>query len=369
MRTEAAVLWNVGDPWSVEDVELDPPGANEILVRLSASGLCHSDDHVRVGDLGSELPVVGGHEGAGVVEEVGRAVQRLHPGDHVVLAFLPACGYCRWCSTGHQNLCDQGANIATGRPLDGTYRIHGRGRDIGAMATLGTFAPYAVVHEQSAIAIDRDLPLHLAALVGCGVTTGWGAAVNRAEVRAGDVVVVVGVGGLGMSAVQGARVAGAEKIFAVDPVELKRSEALRFGATHTAASMEEAIELVREETRGVMADKAIMTLSLGRSEYFIPFMELVRKGGRGVVTSVAPPSVDSIGLRLNEFVLYQKELVGNVFGGANQFAEIPKLLRLWQRGELRLEEMVTSTYKLADVNEGYRDLLEGKNVRGLLRFD
>lgn len=368
MKTEAAVLWNVGDPWSVEEVTLDPPKQGEILVRLGASGLCHSDDHVRVGDLPSELPVVGGHEGAGVVEAVGPGVHRVQEGDHVVLTFLPACGYCRWCSTGHQNLCDRGANIATGRPLDGTYRIHARGRDVGAMATLGTFANHAVVHEQSAVVVDDDIPLEVAALVGCGVTTGWGAAVNRARVEPGDTVVVVGVGGLGISAVQGARVSGAERIVAVDPVELKRREALRFGATHASPSMEEAFSLVQQETRGVMADKAIMTLSLARSEHFVPFMALVRKGGRGVVTSVAPPSLQEIGCSVNELVLYQKELVGNVFGGANQFADIPKLLGLWRRGLLQLEEMTTTTYKLDGVNDGYRDLLDGKNVRGLLRY-
>ena len=368
MRTEAAILWKTGDPWSVEEVELDPPHRGEILVRLAASGLCHSDDHVRVGDLPSELPVVGGHEGAGVVEEVGPGVERIRPGEHVVLAFLPACGHCRWCSTGHQNLCDRGANVATGRPLDGTYRIHTRGRDVGAVATLGTFSPYAVVQEQSAVVVDDDVPLDLAALVGCGVTTGWGAAVNRAQVEPGETVVVVGAGGLGISAVQGARVAGAERIIAVDPVAFKRTEALRFGATHTSPSMDEAFGLVQQETRGVMADKAIMTVSLARADLFIPFLALVRKGGRGVVTSVAPPSLQNIGLPVNEFVLYQKELVGNVFGGANQFAEIPKLLGLWKRGLLKLEEMVTTVYKLDGVNDGYRDLLDGKNVRGLIRY-
>jgi S-(hydroxymethyl)glutathione dehydrogenase/alcohol dehydrogenase len=369
MKTEAGILWGISEPWTVEDVELGAPHEREILVRLTASGLCHSDDHARTGDIHIELPVVGGHEGAGIVEEVGPGVSRLKPGDHVVMAFLPACGFCRWCSTGHQNLCDTGANVVTGRAFDGTYRIRARDRDVGAMASLGTFSPYAVVHENSAVKIDDDIPLDLAALVGCGVTTGWGAAVNRAQVQPGETVVVVGVGGLGISAVQGARVAGAEKIVAVDPVEFKRTEALRFGATHVAASMEEAFPLVQEETRGVMADKAVMTASLVYGNYMGPFMALIRKGGRGVVTSVAPPSVQSIDLDLNMFVLSQKELVGNVFGGANQFAEIPKLLQLYKRGVLKLEEMVTTTYKLAELDQGYRDLLDGKNVRGLIHYD
>jgi S-(hydroxymethyl)glutathione dehydrogenase/alcohol dehydrogenase len=369
VNTEAGILWGIGEDWNVEEVELSGPREGEMLVRLAASGLCHSDDHARTGDIHIDLPQVGGHEGAGTVEEVGPGVTRLKRGDHIVLAFLPACGHCRWCSTGHQNLCDTGANVITGRMFDGTFRRRARGQDVGAMASLGTFSPYSVVHENSAVKIDDDIPLELAALVGCGVTTGWGAAVNRAQVQPGETVVVVGVGGLGMSAVQGARVSGAEKIIAVDPVEFKRTEALRFGATHTAASMEEALPIVQEETRGVMADKAVMTVSLAHGNYIGPFMALVRKGGRGVVTSVAPPSVQSVDLDLNAFVLSQKELVGNVFGGANQFADIPKLLRLYKQGLLKLEEMVTTNYKLAELPQGYKDLLAGKNIRGLIRYD
>src|SRR5947208_14194641 len=195
MKMEAAVIWAPGTDWSVEEVELDGPRANEVLVRYTASGLCHSDDHFRTGDLVARMPSVGGHEGAGVDEDVGPGVTRLAPGDHVVAAFLPSCGQCRWCATGRSNLCDLGALIAECCLPDGTFRRRARGQELGAIGGIGTFAPYATVSEHALTKIDDDLPLDLAALVGCGVTTGWGSAVNTAAVAPGDTVVVVGCGG------------------------------------------------------------------------------------------------------------------------------------------------------------------------------
>jgi NDMA-dependent alcohol dehydrogenase len=368
VKTEAAILWGLNEPWSVEEIELDDPHANEIKVRLTASGLCHSDDHCVKGDLMVGMPIIGGHEGAGVVEAVGPGVKRLKEGDHVVLAFIPSCGYCRWCSSGHQNLCDLGATLMTGTPLDGTFRAHARGEGLRTMSLLGTFSPYVVCPEASAIKIDDDLPLDVAALVGCGVTTGWGAAVNLAKVEPGDTVVVVGAGGLGTSAIQGASVSGAAMVIAVDPVEFKRESALRFGATHTAPSMTEAMTLVNQLTRGVMADAAVFTASLAQAEDVGQLLSLIRKGGRAVITSTANPNVQQVNLSLVEFVFFQKELKGNVFGGGNPFVEIPKLLNLYRQGVLKLDEMVTTEYKLADINQGYADLLDGKNVRGLIRF-
>jgi NDMA-dependent alcohol dehydrogenase len=368
MKTEAAILWGVNQPWSVEEIELDEPHAHEIKVSLTASGLCHSDDHCVKGDLMVGMPIIGGHEGAGIVEAVGPGVTRLKEGDHVVLAFIPACGYCRWCSSGHQNLCDLGAQLMEGKPLDGEFRAHARGQGLRTMSLLGTFGPYVVCPEASAIKIDDDLPLDVAALVGCGVTTGWGAAVNLAKVEPGETVVVVGAGGLGTSAIQGARVSGAAMIIAVDPVEFKRETAMIFGATHTAPSMAEAMALVGDLTRGVMADAAVFTGSLVQAEDVGALLSLVRKGGRAVITSTANPSVQQVSLSLVEFVFFQKELKGNVFGGGNPFVEIPKLMNLYREGVLKLDEMVTKEYKLADINEGYADLLDGKNLRGLIRF-
>ena len=226
--------------------------------------MCHSDEHFRTGDLGGIYPIIGGHEGAGVVEEVGPGVTDLAPGDHVVFGFVPACGKCPSCARGHSNLCDVGATLMMGTQYDGTHRHHSMsGIDLTTMVCLGTFAHHTVVNQASCVKILDHYPLDKACLIGCGVTTGWGSAVYAAEVRPGDDVVVIGIGGLGISAIQGAKLAGAERIFAVDPVAFKRDEALKFGATHVAASIEEATPLVNEVTWGKNADKVICTMGVG----------------------------------------------------------------------------------------------------------
>jgi S-(hydroxymethyl)glutathione dehydrogenase/alcohol dehydrogenase len=368
METTAAVAWQVGQPWSVESVTLDPPKGGEVLVQLSASGLCHSDDHVLTGDMYATIPLVGGHEGAGVVQEVGPGVTSVAPGDHVVLAFIPSCGHCRWCMSGMANLCDVGAQLLAGLPLDGTYRTHARGSGLARMCCLGTFSPYAVVSELSVVKIDPDLPLDKAALVGCGVTTGFGSAVHAADVAPGNTVVVVGVGGIGASAIQGARIAGAEQIVAVDPVPWKLDQAKLFGATHGAASMEEATALVADITRGVMADSAILTVGVAHGDMVGPLLSLVRKGGIGVVTAVAPMAEMTANLNLFELTIWQKQLRGALFGASAPAVAIPRLLGLYRRGLLQLDEMVTRRYTLDQVQQGYDDMHAGRNIRGLISY-
>jgi NDMA-dependent alcohol dehydrogenase len=366
MKTTAAVLWGLGEKWSVEEVDLDQPLEQEVLVRLAASGLCHSDAHLVTGDVPIPFPVVGGHEGAGIVEEVGPGVVGIEPGDHVVLAFIPSCGQCHWCATGHSNLCDLGAGIILGPQLDGTYRFHARGNDVGQMCMLGTFSPYTVVPAASVVKIDDDIPLEVAALVGCGVTTGYGSAVYTAEVKAGDTVVVMGAGGIGMNAVQGARIAGAERIVVVDPVALKRETAEKLGATHTAADTDEAWNIVSEQTRGRMADAAIITTDVAESRYVAQALSLVGKRGRVVATAIAHPTDTTVDMSLFELTLYEKQLRGCVFGSANPHADIPRLLSLYRSGLLKLDELVTRTYGLHEVNEGYQDMFDGLNIRGVI---
>ncbi|WP_067674497.1 NDMA-dependent alcohol dehydrogenase [Nocardia miyunensis] len=369
MKTQAAVLWEVGTKWEIEDIELDDPQPGEVRVKLAASGLCHSDDHAVKGDLPTGLPIVGGHEGAGIVEEVGAGVTRLKPGDHVLLTFMPACGHCRWCASGKSMLCDYGAKIMDGMPIvDGKPRKHARGQGLASVSLLGTFSPYTVVHQDSCVKIDDDLPLDLASLVGCGVATGYGAAVNQAKVEPGDTVVVVGTGGVGSSAVQGARIAGAQHIVAVDPVPFRREQAELLGATHSVASMEEAMPLVQELTRGVMADRTIMTASLLTGDMLMPLMLLTRKGGRACLTSTANPNVTNADVVLVDVVFSQKEIVGNVYGGCNPHADLPRLLELYRKGDLKLAELVTKRYRLDQINEGYDDLLAGRIMRGLIEF-
>lgn len=370
MQTEAAVLWEHGADWKIETIELDDPKAGEVRVNLMASGMCHSDEHLVTGDLPFELPIIGGHEGAGVVEEIGPGVTTLAPGDHVVFGFIPACGRCAPCSTGHQNLCDLGQFLATGKQItDQTSRHHSGERDLSLMCCLGTFAKQTVVNEASCIKIDDDLPLDKACLVGCGVTTGWGSSVYAAEVGPGDNVAVIGVGGIGANAVQGARLAGAERIFAIDPVEFKREQAQKFGATHTGTTAAESFEMIQGETWGRMCDKVIVTMGVGDGSQLAAIMGLVAKRGRAVITNIHPWTETTANVSMLDLTLMEKGVVGSLFGSANPRADIPKLLELYRQGQLDLDGLVTKTYKLEDVNQGYADMRDGKNIRGVLIYE
>jgi len=368
MKTKAAVLWEVNTPWSLEEIELDPPGPGEVFVELAASGMCHSDEHLMTGDLPFELPIIGGHEGAGVVQEVGPGVSWLAPGDHVVFGFIPSCGRCESCSTGHQNLCDLGAVLALGRQVDGTSRHHAQGKDLGLMCMLGTFAHHTVVNEASCIKIANDVPLDRACLLGCGVVTGWGSSVYAAQVGTGDVVAVVGIGGIGANAIQGARLAGAKQIWAIDPVEFKREKAMELGATHTASSLEEAMPLIQEASWGRMANKVIMTMGVGDGSLLASALAITAKRGRVVVTNIHPAMEMSANVSLLDLTLMEKQVVGSLFGSANPRADIPKLLDLWGQGQIDLDALVTATYTLDQVNDGYQDMRDGKNIRGVMVY-
>jgi NDMA-dependent alcohol dehydrogenase len=382
MKTRAAVLWGTHQDWKIEDIEVDEPKNGEVLVRWLAAGLCHSDEHLVTGDmvvpdeiripmgLPSPFPLVGGHEGAGVVEKVGPGVTTLQPGDRIAASFIPACGRCRFCVTGHTNLCDLGAAVfAPGQIADGTDRHHVGDQGVAMVAKLGTFSQHAVIHEASAVKIDPSLPATAVALVSCGVTTGFGSAVRRAEIHPGDVVVVVGVGGVGINAVQGAKAAGAKVIVAVDPVEFKQKFALDLGATHAVGSMEEAQPLVNEITWGVMADAVILTPGVMYGDLLGPALTLTAKGGTCVVTAVAPMTQTEASLNLFELAMWQKEVRGVLFGSGNPRFDIPNLLGLYQSGQLKLDELITQTYSLDQINQGYQDMRDGKNIRGVIVFD
>jgi NDMA-dependent alcohol dehydrogenase len=368
VKTTAAVLLEPGKPWEILTLELDAPKHGEVLVRFVASGLCHSDEHLRDGSLPSRYPIVGGHEGAGIVEEVGPGVVGLAPGDHVVCSFLPACGRCRYCATGRENLCDLGANAMEGCLPDGTFRFHLGEADLGGMCMLGTFSERAVISEHACVKIDPSIPLTAAVLVGCGVPTGWGAAVNSGGVRAGDTVVIYGVGGIGINAVQGARLAGARHVVVVDPVAFKRETATKLGATHVLETAEQAHELVVDLTRGQLADVAIVTSSVAASEVITAGFDVIGKGGVLVIVSLAPPELN-ITLSSLALVTYEKQVRGSLFGSSNPHFDIPRMLDYYRDGLLELDHLVTSRYSLEQVNEGYRDLLDGKNIRGIIEFE
>jgi len=371
MKTKAAILNAPGGKWEIEEVELGDPVAGEVQVRLAASGLCHSDEHLVTGSTPvASYPVLGGHEGAGVVTKVGPGVTGLQEGDHVVLAFIPACGVCGPCSTGLQNLCDMGANLLTGQAIaDGTHRVH-RGDDpVVPMCLLGTFAPYVTVHEASVVKIEKDIPLDKAALLGCGVSTGWGSATEIGGTRPGDTVVVMGVGGVGINAVQGAAAAGARQVIAVDPVEFKRQKAMEMGATHTFASMAEAAAALPDLTWGKLADLVVITVGVIAGEHIQEALDCTAKGGTTVVTGMGNFMDNDVKLNLFSFTLLQKRLQGAIFGGTSPRTQIPKLLHLYRSGQLKLDELVTTTYRLEDINQGYADMAAGTNLRGVVLYD
>jgi S-(hydroxymethyl)glutathione dehydrogenase/alcohol dehydrogenase len=368
MKTKAAVLRGTGQDFEITELDLDAPKAGEVLIRYVAAGLCHSDEHLRQGDLVPRFPIVGGHEGAGIIEEVGAGVTRLTPGDHVICSFLPVCGHCRWCSTGHSNLCDMGATILDGSLPDGTYRFHQGGEDIGGMCMLGTFSERAVISEHSAIKVDNDVPLDKVVLIGCGVPTGFGSAVHAAATEPGDTIAIYGIGGIGINAVQGAALAGARNVVAIDPLANKREAAEQLGATHSCETAEQAQELISQLTRGVGADKAIVTVGVVTSDVVTSAFNAIRKGGTVVVTGLADPGKTTIELSGAILTLFEKRIQGSLFGSGDPFHDIPRMVELYQSGDLKLDELITSTYTLDQVNQGYQDLLDGKNIRGVIRY-
>ncbi|MBV9717514.1 MAG: NDMA-dependent alcohol dehydrogenase [Solirubrobacterales bacterium] len=365
MKTRAAVVRGPGEPWEVTELELDEPQAHEVLVRVMACGLCHSDEHVREGGP-YRYPMIGGHEGSGIVEKVGPGVTRVREGEHIATSWIPVCGHCRYCSTGHQNMCDDGKNAATGELPNGGFRFHENGADLGGMCVLGTFSQWIVISENACVPIDEDLSFEVAALVACGVTTGWGSSVYAAGVRPGETVVVFGTGGVGMNAVQGASYAGAKNLIAIDPVPFKREMAGKFGATFTTGDPAEATEKVIELTRGQMADKVVITIGVMEPQVLEQAVAMVGKGGTVVVTSVSSSGDPTFVLNGSPVTGWHKRIQGSLFGGANPLYDMPRLLSLYKAGDLKLDELITRRYRLDDINQGYEDMLAGRNIRGVL---
>jgi NDMA-dependent alcohol dehydrogenase len=368
MKTKAAVLYQAHKPLVVEELELDEPKADEVLVKIAYTGLCHSDLHAMDDELPVGLPMVLGHEGSGVVEAVGANVTRIKPGDHVVLTFIPSCGHCRWCVSGMAHLCDLGANITVGPQLDGTYRLHNSdGQDVGQMCMVSTFSQYTVVNQDSVCVIDKNYPLDVACLVGCGVATGVGAVNNRAKVTPGSSVLVIGIGGIGINAVQGAKLANATTIIAADTVQKKLDWAMEFGATHTIdASKEDVVNKVMEITNGVGVDYAFEAIAtpatIGQA------FNACSKGGTAVVIGLTPAADDSIPISPLILTIYQKAILGTLYGSTNPQTEIPLLLNMHAHGQLKLNELITHVYTLDEINQGYDDLRAGKNLRGIIKM-
>ncbi|MGW0160429.1 NDMA-dependent alcohol dehydrogenase [Mycobacterium sp. NPDC003323] len=370
MKTKGALLWELNSPFRVDEIDLGDPVADEVQIRMHAAGMCHSDYHLTTGATPIGLPALGGHEGAGVITKVGKNVTGLAEGDHVILAFIPACGECPPCLKGFRSLCDRGAVLLGGKAIaDGTSRVRAGSHEVSPMNLLGTFAPYMTVHKDSVVKIDHDIPFETAAIMGCAVPTGFGSATNVAEVKPGDTVIIVGVGGIGMSALQGAVISGAKQVIAIDPNGWKRDQAIKFGATHVYPTMAEAIAPVIDVTHGLMADKVIVAVGDMKGEYIEEAMILTAKTGTCVVTGMGSMMDADVKLNLFLFTMLQKTLKGNIFGGGSSHVETPRLAALYKSGLLNIDDMVTRTYRLEDINTGYQDMLDGNNIRGVIRFD
>jgi S-(hydroxymethyl)glutathione dehydrogenase/alcohol dehydrogenase len=368
MKTRGAVLHASPGKWEIAEIDVEEPRHGELLLKMVASGLCHSDDHMATGDMPpGMLPMAGGHEGAGVVAAVGPNTPGWEVGDHVVMSFLPGCGRCRWCASGMQNLCDMGANLLTGCRMDGSFRMSIGGKPIGQLCGISTFCEHTLIDVASAVKVDKDLPLETVCLVGCGVGTGWGSAVNSAQVKPGQTIIIMGIGGIGINAVQGAAHAGATHVIAVDPVEFKRETAQALGATHAYASMDEAAEFARSVTNGQGADAALVTTGVLKTEHVAQAFSAIRKAGTVVVTGLGNAE-EPVVVPAFELTLFQKRIQGSLFGASSPSRDIPWMLQMYQSGQLKLDELITRRYKLDEIGQGYADMHAGKNIRGVIVY-
>lgn len=368
MKSRGAILRDGPGEWEVVDIEWEDPRQGELLIKMVASGMCHSDDHVTTGDIVAPFPFIGGHEGAGIVEQVGPNTPDFEVGDHVVMSFLPGCGRCRWCASGQQNLCDLGQFLLAGSRPDGSFRAKIDGVDAAQMCLISTFSEYTVIDVSSAVKVNKDLPLDKACLVGCGVGTGWGSAVNSAEVKPGQTVIIMGCGGVGMNAVQGAAHAGATNVIAVDPVSLKTEVAQQLGATHAFDNMADATEFAQSVTNGQGADSVIVTVGVLDSSHVAEAFAATRKAGTVVVTGLGNMETSTVEVPAFELTLFQKRIQGSLFGESSPSRDIPWMLDMYQAGQLKLDELVTKTYSLDEINQGYADMKAGKNVRGVIVY-
>jgi S-(hydroxymethyl)glutathione dehydrogenase/alcohol dehydrogenase len=366
--TKAAILYEVNKPLEVADVQVQPPKAGEVMVRISSAGVCHSDLHVMKGDLPANLPVVIGHEGSGVVEAVGEGVTSVKKGDHVILVWRAPCGQCFYCLRKKPILCDEGTKIRfTGRLGDGTSRFSRNGQEVKHFAGVSSFAEVTVLPQQSVVKIRRDVPLDKAALVGCAVMTGVGAVINTARVEPGSSVLVFGAGGVGLNVIQGAQLAGAEKVIAVDLLDNKLAYAKQFGATHTINGKGiDVVAAVKELTDGIGVDYAFD--AIGNVKILEQGLEAVRKAGTLVCVGM-PNHQAQFAFTVFPFILAEKRIISSIYGGADPWVDFPKVLNLYVAGKIKLDELITREYPLDQVNEAFRALEAGEVARSIVKFD
>jgi len=358
---KAAVCYELGKPLVIEEVTLDPPKAGEVKVKIAATAICHSDIHMIKGELPMQPPFVAGHESAGYVDEVGKGVTDFKAGDRVVISLMANCGKCKYCRTGRSHMCN------TPMPLEKEARMHNKkGQDLGQPLRIGSFAEYNVVDQSQLVKIPADMPMAQASLLSCGVITGFGAAVNRAKVEPMQSCVIIGTGGVGLNAVQGAALSGGFPIIAVDMLDKKLEAARTFGATHTVnAAKTDAIKEVQKITEGG-ADFIFVTV--GSCAAIAQAVEM--SGPRGMTVVVGLPKfTDTVTLSPFLFIKDERVLTGSYMGSTQYQTEIPKLVALYQSGKLKLDELITARYPLKDINKAIDLVVKGEALRNIIVFE
>jgi NDMA-dependent alcohol dehydrogenase len=363
-KARAAICRELNQPVVVEEITVEPPQRGEVTVKLGACGVCHSDLSATNGTLAMPLPLILGHEAAGEVIEVGAGVSSLAEGDHVVSSFIYMCGECRFCLGGRPVLCiEQGRAIST--LPDGTLRTRdARGQPLNVFSGCGVMAEYATLHVDNLVKIDPRIPLDRAALVGCAVTTGVGAVFNTARVSPGASVAVFGCGGVGLNVIQGARIAGAERIIALDTLESKLAMAKQFGATDVLLFKEDPVKALKKMTGGG-PDYAFECV--GNGELAATAYRAIRRGGLAVVVGVAKPG-DSTAVRTMTLPFEEKTLTGSYFGSCVPRIDFPRMLALYMGGKLKLDELITRRYSVDEAPQAFADLESGRNARGVIVF-
>lgn len=366
MKTRAAVFYEPGTPFRVETLDLEEPRSGEVLVRVGAAGVCHSDWHLMTGATKHPLPVVPGHEGSGIVERVGTGVSRVKRGDQVALNWAPNCGDCFYCLEDKPNLCTTYVGpIWAGTMMDGSTRLSKDGEPVYHFSAIACFAEYIVVPEQCCVPMRKEVPMEVAALIGCAVTTGVGAALNTAKVKPGSSVAVFGAGGVGLSIIMGARLAGAAQIIAVDNNEAKGDLAETFGATEILINRPETNDAIRRLTHGRGADYVFE--AIGVPEVQEQCLDAVRPGGMLVLAGVSPMGS---GTNLPGAIITRQEktVTGTYYGSANTARDFPLYADLYLRGMLDLERLISRTYRLDQINAAYDEMLGGQIARGVIVF-
>ena len=362
-QIKAAVMYEYNQPVVVEEMVLGEPKTGEVLIRMMASGVCHSDWHVVKGEwTDAPKPLVLGHEGAGIVQQIGPGVKKVKSGDHVILSWMPSCGLCEACQIGRPSVC---YNFA--EHVQRTALVTRTNENIPFMAGIGTMSSYSIVSEDVAIPIDKTMPFPQASLIGCGVMTGVGAAINTARVHPGSTVAVFGAGGVGLNVIQGAAISGATTIISVDLLENKLELAKKFGATHTVNSSNvDPVDAIKELTGGLGVHYGFEAIGLV-PEPFVQTIHSVRRRGKAIWVGHAPlntpVTIDA------QDLMWEKTVIGSMYGSSRPHIDFPRLISLYQSGQLKLDELITRNFHIEDVNEAFKVLGEGKVARSVLTFD